>query len=254
MNMTIRGTLLAIGLAFFSSIAQAQELTVSAASSLGNAFAEIARAYEQEFPGTRVNLNTAASGTLLQQIAHGAPVDVFAAADEYTMDLASKRGLVAAGDRHVFVGNTLVVVIPKKGIRVVPKELKQLLSPQISKVALGNPDSVPVGRYARKALESAGLWSRMSAKMINTQNVRQSLDYVARGEVDAGFVYGSDAQTMQDRVTLAFRVPTGVPINYPIARVAGSRQPEEARRFIAFVRSPRGLNILLGYGFTPPER
>ncbi len=254
MPMTIQGTLLVIGLAFLSTTAQAKELTVSAASSLGNAFADIARAYEQEFPGTRVSLNTAASGTLLQQIAHGAPVDVFATADEYTMDLASRRGLVAERDRHVFVGNTLVVVVPKKGARAAPDQLKQLLSPQVRKVALGNPDSVPVGRYARKALESAGLWNRMSAKMITTQNVRQSLDYVARGEVDAGFVYGSDARSMQNRVTLAFRVPTLDPINYPIARVAGSRQPEEARRFIAFVRSPRGLNILLGYGFTRPER
>lgn len=252
--MKMRRQLLLIGLLLFSGATLAGELTVSAAASLSNAFTDIASAYERQYPGTRVNLNTAASGTLLQQIAHGAPVDVFATADEYTMDLAVERGLVGAGEAQVFIANTLVVVVPKQRPPTVPKELKQLLSPQIGKLALGNPDSVPVGRYARAALESAGLWSRLSAKMIMTQNVRQSLDYVARGEVDAGFVYASDARTMHDRVTLAFPVPTNVPIHYPIARVAGSRQPDEARRFIAFVRSPRGRNILLGYGFAPPER
>ncbi|MGV8961392.1 MAG: molybdate ABC transporter substrate-binding protein [Stenotrophomonas sp.] len=250
--MNLSTPLRIIGLLLFSATAHAGELTVSAAASLSNAFADIASAYEQQYPGTRINLNTAASGALLQQIAHGAPVDVLATADEYTMDQAGERGLIAAADRHVFVGNTLVVVVPK-GTTPVPTALGQLTAARIRKIALGNPDSVPAGRYARAALETAGLWNTLAAKMITTQNVRQSLDYVARGEVDAGFVYGSDAQTLRERVTPAFRVPTTVPIHYPIARVASSRQPQEAQRFIAFVRSQRGVDILLGYGFVAPE-
>ncbi|WP_305805120.1 molybdate ABC transporter substrate-binding protein [Stenotrophomonas sp. YIM B06876] len=253
MGMNPCATLRIIGLLLFSAAAQAGELTVSAAASLGTAFTDIARAYEQQYPGTRVHLNTAASGALMQQIVHGAPVDVLATADEFTMDQASERGLVIAADRHVFIANTLVVVVPKAVVQR-PAGLAQLALPRIRTIALGNPDSVPAGRYARGALEAAGLWSVLADKLITTQNVRQALDYVARGEVDAGFVYGSDARTLRERVTPAFRVPTTVPIHYPIAPVASSRQPQEARRFIAFVRSQRSRDILLGYGFVAAER
>ncbi|PSD09624.1 molybdate ABC transporter substrate-binding protein, partial [Stenotrophomonas maltophilia] len=122
----------------------------------------------------------------------------------------------------------------------------------VQRIALGNPDSVPVGRYAKGALEAAGLWPLVQGRIITTQNVRQSLDYVARGEVDAGFVYATDAQAMPERVRRAFAVPVSGRIAYPLAVTRASTQPAEARRFAAFVRSPQGQAILARHGFGKP--
>ena len=232
-------------------LAGAAELTVSAASSLTESFREIASAYQKAHPGTRVDLNFAASGVLLQQIARGAPVDVLASADEATMDQAVQGGHVDPATRQVFARNALWVIVPPDSALPLTS-LQSLAQPAVTRVAIGNPDSVPVGRYARAALQSAALWTAVRPKAITTQNVRQSLDYVARGEVDAGFVYATDAQAMPDRVRRAFEVPVAGRIAYPLAVVQASTQPAEAKRFTAFVRSPQGQAILVKHGFGKP--
>jgi molybdate transport system substrate-binding protein len=130
--------------------------------------------------------------------------------------------------------------------------LQDLGQPALQKLAIGNPASVPAGRYTRHALEAAKLWPGIEAKLINTQNVRQALDYVARGEVDAGFVYRTDAAVMKDKVKLAFEVPLDVAIGYPIARTADAANPAEAKSFIDFVLSPAGQAVLAKYGFQKP--
>ena len=122
----------------------------------------------------------------------------------------------------------------------------------MQKVAIGNPASVPVGNYSKQALEAASLWDAVSAKAINTQNVRQSLDYVARGEVDAGFVYGTDAKVMKDKVRISFEVPTQTPILYPIAWTAQTANTAEARRFINYLHSAAGQAVLARHGFQKP--
>lgn len=244
-------TWLACLLLFTSATASAEDLTVSAASSLTESFREIAVAYEKAHPGTRVDLNFAASGVLLQQIARGAPVDVFASADQATMDQAATQGLLEPGTRQVFAHNSLWVVVPPQA-RQRPANLAALAGAGFERIAIGNPDSVPVGRYARGALQQAGLWSVLQAKVITTQNVRQSLDYVARGEVDAGFVYATDAQAMPDRVQRAFQVPVDGDISYPLAQVTGSSKAAQAQRFIAYVRSAAGQAILQRHGFGSP--
>ena len=244
-------TWLACLLLFTSATASAEDLTVSAASSLTESFREIAVAYEKAHPGTRVDLNFAASGVLLQQIARGAPVDVFASADQATMDQAATQGLLEPGTRQVFAHNSLLVVVPPHA-RQRPANLAALAGAGFERIAIGNPDSVPVGRYARGALQQAGLWSALQAKVITTQNVRQSLDYVARGEVDAGFVYATDAQAMPDRVQRAFQVPVDGDISYPLAQVKGSSKAAQAQRFIAYVRSAAGQAILQRHGFGSP--
>ncbi len=231
--------------------ATAAELTVSAASSLTESFREIAGAYEKAHPDTRINLNIAASGMLLQQIARGAPVDVFASADQTTMEQAVQRNLVVPATRQIFAVNSLWVVVPPQAHHK-PGSLAALAAPGVKRVAIGNPDSVPAGRYAREALQRASLWPAVQVKMISTQNVRQSLDYVARGEVDAGFVYATDAQAMPDRVQRAFQVPVAGGISYPVAMVKTTRSPEQARAFIAFVHSPHGQAILRKHGFGSP--
>lgn len=231
--------------------ATAAELTVSAASSLTESFRDIAAAYERAHPGTKVDLNFAASGVLLQQVTRGAPVDVLATADTATLDQAANSGLLEAGSRRTFATNALVVIVPP-GRNNAPKTLAALAGKGVQRVAIGNPDSVPVGRYARTALQDAGLWDALAARTITTQNVRQSLDYVARGEVDAGFVYASDYKAMPGRVVRAFDVPLNTPITYPLAVIKSSARAAEGRRFVAFVMSPEGQAILRGHGFGAP--
>jgi molybdate transport system substrate-binding protein len=238
----------AASIAAASGFAQAGDLHVSAAASLTNAFTDIARSYEARHPNTHVLLNFGASGALLQQMAKGAPADVFASADAETMDAAAKQNLVANGERRNFARNSLVVIVPRDS-RLAIKHLQDLAQPQVGKLAIGNPASVPAGRYTQHALAAARLWQPIAGKAINTQSVRQSLDYVARGEVDAGFVYGTDAALMQDKVKVAFAVPLDVAIDYPIARTAAAANATEAKSFVDFVLSPAGQAVLARYGF-----
>ncbi len=241
---------LTLGLAF-STLAGATDVIVSAAASLTNAFTEIGKEYETAHPGDRVQFNFGASGSLLQQIARGAPVDVFAAADQETMDRAEKRNLLVKGPREDFASNRLVVVVPKDS-SVTFRDLTDLSSDAIRRIALGIPDSVPAGRYAKGALEAAKLWEALQPKYVYTQNVRQSLDYVMRGETDAGFVYATDAELVKGKVRTALEVPTATPIRYPIAAVKGNGQEMHARKFVTFIQSEAAQRILLKYGFGKP--
>jgi molybdate transport system substrate-binding protein len=231
--------------------AHAAELTVSAAASLANAFRDLAPLFEAAHPGTRLQVNVGASGALLQQIAKGAPVDVLASADQETMDQAQQRRLVQAGERRNFVSNTLVLVVPATA-RQAPAQLADLGAAAYARIAIGVPASVPVGRYTKSALERAGLGATVEPKMVGAQNVRQALDYVARGEVDAGFVYATDAALMPDKVKLAFSVPTPAPILYPAAPVAASTQPALAAQFVQFLLTPPAQAVLARHGFGKP--
>jgi molybdate transport system substrate-binding protein len=230
---------------------RAADLMVAAAASLNNAFTEIGKAYEKATPGTRVLFNFAASGQLLQQIARGAPADVFAAADLETMDRAEQQRLILHSSRANFATNKLLLVVPADSKLEISK-LQDLTSPQVQRIALGTPEIVPAGRYAKAALENAGLWPELTPKLIFTQNVRQSLDYVFRGEVDAGFVYASDAAVSPVKVRTALEVALQSPVVYPIGAVKGFGNENRALDFIAFVRSDAGQAILAKYGFLKP--
>lgn len=231
--------------------ANAADLTVSAAASLTNAFKEVAQVFEARQAGSKVLLNFNSSGALLQQMAKGAPVDVFASADQESMDAAVKQGLVVAVERRDFVRNSLVLIVPTDS-KLVLKKLDDLGQSGVQRVAVGIPASVPVGRYAKHALDAAKMWPAVEAKIVGAQTVRQALDYVARGEVDAGFVYATDAAIIKDKVRIAFEVPLDVAISYPIAVTAGSAHGEEARRFVGFLLSPEGQAIVGKYGFRRP--
>jgi len=229
----------------------AADLVVSAAASLTNAFRDLAPIFEAQNPGTKLRLNFGASGALLQQIAKGAPADVFASADQQTMNQAQAQGMVQAGERRNFVSNALVVIVPA-GSRLAPKTLNELLQPQYKRIAIGQPVSVPVGRYTKSVLEKSGMWSAVETRMIAAQSVRQALDYVARGEVDAGFVYATDAAIMPGKVKVAQTVLTDTPILYPIAPLAASANRALAQKFVAFVGSPAAQTVLAKYGFGKP--
>ena len=238
-------------LALASLGAEAADLTVSAAASLTNAFRELGPAFEARNPDTKVLLNFGASDALLAQIAKGAPADVFVSADQDAMDRAEAQKLLAAGSRRNFVSNALVMIVPGDSTLRL-KTLADLQRPEVRRVAIGNPASVPVGRYTRGALEAARLWAAVEPKAVLAQNVRQALDYVARGEVEAGFVYLTDAAIMKDKVQVVATVPTDTSITYPIATVAGSPNPEAARKFLDFVVTPAAQAVLARYGFGKP--
>ncbi|MDK4688337.1 molybdate ABC transporter substrate-binding protein [Kingella negevensis] len=247
----LRQITLATAVLFAMQSVQAADITVSAAASLKEAFTEIAKLYEKQNPQDKIKLNTAASGVLLQQLAQGAPVDVLATADTATMDKANNQKLIVAHTRKNFARNSLVLVTPKKStVRV--KTLADLRQANVKRIAVGKPESVPAGAYAKAALEKNNLFNQLNNKYIYTQNVRQALDYVFRGEVDAGFVYRTDAQLKQFALNITGEVPTVQPVIYPIATTTRSQHAAEAKRFTDFVLSPEAQSVLQRYGFSKP--
>lgn len=236
-------------LASIFTMANAEEIMVSAAASLTDAFNDIAKNYEKAHPEDQVMLNYAGSGALLQQMENGAPVDIFASADQTTMDKAVEKGLIKDGSRKTFVKNTLVVVVGKDS-KLAIKALEDLKATDVHKIALANPASVPVGRYTKGVLEAANLWADLEPKFIETESVRQSLAYVAQGETETGFVYGTDAAILKDEVNVAFVVPTQTEITYPIALTKESK--DGSARFYEFIFTPESQKILEDYGFTKP--
>ncbi|WPG39065.1 molybdate ABC transporter substrate-binding protein [Variovorax sp. EBFNA2] len=231
--------------------AAAQQITVSAAASLTDAFKEIGPKFEAAKAGRTVRFNFAASGVLLQQIGQGAPVDVFASADQETMSRGADQKLVDTATRKDFVTNSLVLVEPAQGA-VGLKSLQDLSGARVKRIAVGKTATVPVGRYTRQVLDNAKLWTVLEPKFVQADSVRQVLDYVSRGEVEAGFVYRTDAAVAGDKVKVAF-TPTGhTPVTYPIAVVAESRQKALAGDFIAFLSTPAAQEVLTRYGFGKP--
>jgi molybdate transport system substrate-binding protein len=254
MNFLGRFTIIVFSLLLVPGLVGAQgskEITVSAGASLTNAFQKLGQVFARQHPDIAVVFNFASSGTLLQQLAKGAPVDVFASADQQTMNQAQEKGLIQTGSRRDFATNRLVLVVPASAQKPV-RQVQMLTQPAVKRVSLGNPDHVPAGRYAQEALVNLGLWEPLKRKYIFGETVRQVLDYVARGEVDVGFVYATDASLDRDRVKVVQEIKEHRPISYPIALVADSRRTAAAQQFVDFVLSPPGQALLARYGFGPP--
>jgi molybdate transport system substrate-binding protein len=230
--------------------ASAAEIVVSAAASLSNSFNEIGKLYEAKHPGEKIVANFAASDVLLKQIEQGAPADVFASADEQTMDRAAQSNDIDTSTRKDFAANTLVLIVGAN--TQSPTKLDDITGSGYAHIAIGNADSVPAGRYAKQALIAAKLWDRIQPQIVPAQNVRQALDYVARGEAQAGFVYATDAETQKDKVHVAMTVPTSTSVRYPIAVTAKSLHADAAKAFVDFVISAEGQAVLKKYGFSAP--
>ncbi len=231
--------------------ARAADLTVSAAASLTEAFNEIAPLFAKEHPGVRPVFNFAASGTLLSQMEQGAPVDVFASADQKSMDQAAEKKLIDPATRVNIAQNALVLAVPA-GNPAKATDLASLKTAQVKRLAIGNPDSVPVGRYTKAALTKLGEWDALAPKFVLAESVRQVLDYLARGEVEAGFVYATDAKQAGDKVAVTAEIPLEKPVTYPMAVLAAATAPKDAAAFVAFVTGPKGQEILAKYGFKKP--
>jgi len=232
-------------------LASAQQLTVSAAASLTDAFKEMAPRFEASKQGAMLRFNFAASGVLLQQIAQGAPVDVFVSADQETMNRGADQKLIATDTRRDFAANSLVLVTPVQGAPAIAT-LADLKKAEVKRIAVGKVASVPVGRYTQQALGTAQLWSAVTPKLVFADNVRQVLDYVARGEVEAGFVYRTDAEIAKAKVRVAATVGGHTPITYPAAVVSDSKQAALARDFVNYLGGAEAQAILAKYGFAKP--
>lgn len=234
--------------------AGAEELTLSVAISMKDAVQELGARFARERPGTVLRYNFGGSGELQKQIEAGAPVDLFVSAAARQMDELETKGLIVPTTRRVFASNVLVAVKPVDSTVDLAKPA-DLLGPRVQRIVIGNPKTVPVGQYTEESLRALGLWERVQPKLVLAENVRQALDYVARGEVDAGFVYTTDAVWRADRVKEAFRPAedTYRPVTYPVAVVKDARQPALARAFIELLVSTAGRAVLARLGFQPPR-
>ncbi|MFC7749013.1 molybdate ABC transporter substrate-binding protein [Paenibacillus thermoaerophilus] len=226
------------------------ELTVSAAASLTDALKEAGDAYESERSDIQLSYNFGSSGALQRQIEQGAPADLFLSAAQSPMQALADNGLIS---RHaVWLTNELVAVQPADAPLKLGREA-DLLQPGIDIVAIGIPESVPAGSYAKQALENAGLWDALQPKTVQAKDVRQVLQYVESGNADIGFVYKTDALTSK-KASISFRVdPSLSPaVEYPIGIVSASKHPEQAEDFYRYLQSKKALEIFVKYGFSVP--
>lgn len=248
-------TILILTLFATANCASAGEITVSTAMSLKNAFAEIKAGYESAHAGEKANLNLGPSGGLANQIIAGAPVDVFASASQKDMNrLREKKFLIETSGRN-FATNTMILVKPaNSGIQI--ETFHDLLKNEVGKISVGNPKTVPAGRYARQVLIDFGVWDRIKDKLVLAENVRQVLDYTYRNEVDAGIVYATDFRIRPKGLEMVATAPekSHEPIVYPISVLRDAGNVKSAEMFVAFVMSEKGKAILAKHGFgCPPE-
>ena len=235
----------------FVSSAKADEILVSAAASLTDALKEIGAAYQTKTKHI-VRFNFGPSSGLARQIDEGAPADMFFSADLPQMDDLDKKGRLEPGTRKNLLSNQLVIVVPadSKLAIALPKDL---LKPEVKRIALAEPP-VPVGTYSSKYLEAEGLWDKVKPKVVPVQDVRATLASVESGNVEAGFVYKTDA-AVSKKVKIVYEVPIdkGPTIVYPVAIVKESKRKEAARDFLNYVQSPVAKDAFKKYGFVVLE-
>lgn len=227
-------------------------VTVFAAASLTDAVGDVAKSYEIR-GARRVIASFASSAALARQIENGAPAEIFLSADERWMDAIESRGFIEPGSRADLLHNALVLIAPRAAPFTVAVEpgfpLARLLGD--GRLAVGDPDSVPAGIYAKQALESLGVWESVRHRLAPAADVRAALVLVERGEAPAGIVYATDARASA-KVMVAGRIPadTHDPIAYPIALIRGAGKP--AHDFYDYLRGGEARAIFERYGFTVP--
>lgn len=229
-----------------------QSLTVSAAASLKDVLSRLGTDFQKTNPNARLKFNFGSSGTLRAQVEAGAPVDVFIAADDATMNALQKSGNIEASSRRVLAGNHLVLIVPFDS-RAQILSFRDLARPDVSRVAIGAP-SVPAGKRAREVFARLGIGAQIEAKAVRGKDVREVLAQVEAGNVEAGMVYSSDAATTR-RVRVVAEAPDSLhaPIRYPAAIVSGSKNRALAARFLAFLSSKGARAVFQGNHFVIPN-
>lgn len=223
-------------------------LHVLAAASLADVMAVVVADFATATGKPSPQLVTDASSRLAAQIRAGAPADVFVSADLEWMDALAEDGLVLADSRHELLGNRLVVVVPRDAGPTAPSDATSLAA--VDRLALAGA-AVPAGKYARAALASLGVADTLTPKIVEADNVRTALAWVARGEAPAGIVYATDA-AVEPAVRVAFEIPesTHPRIVYPIAALRDAADPALARAFVAHCRSAVAADRFRAAGFT----
>ncbi len=224
------------------------EITVFAAMSLTNALTDIEKEYVKKHK-VRVSYNFAASTTLQRQIEKGASADVFISASDIQTDALEKLGLLAVNSREDILTNELVIVAHKES-EISINDPNDILQNAISRLAIGQPEIVPAGFYAKEVLKHFDLWDRIQPQLIFGTDVRATLAYVSTGNVDVAFVYQTDT-TVSERVKVIYRFPpnTHSTIAYPAAILKDSKQKKIAKEYIDFLKTPAAYLIFDKHGF-----
>lgn len=225
------------------------ELLISTAASLTDAMTEIEKAFEDEYSDIDVSFNYGSSGTLAQQIQQGAPADAFLSADQKWMDTLEEENLILPETRIDFTGNKLVL-ISQKDHSLEISSFEDLNPAEIGDLAIGNPESVPAGSYAKEVLTKLNKWEGLEKHLILAKDVRQVLTYVESGNTELGIVYSSDA-FISDQVKIIAEASSDwhTPVIYPAAVTADSKNADSAKRFIEFLQTEEAQSILNQFGF-----
>lgn len=229
--------------------AQASTLLVAAAASLQNSLQAITPLYTQANPNQTINYNFAASGVLQQQIEQGAPVDVFISAADKQMNALQKKELLKSGIQKNLLTNQLVLVVPKQSSLSLT-DFQQLVKPDVKRISIGEPRSVPAGQYATEVLKNLGILKQVQSKFVLGNNVKSVLTAVETGDVDAAIIYITDAKS-SDKITIAATAKEQLhsPIRYPIAVLKSSQSPDAAQQYVDFLQSPPAKAVFEKYGF-----
>lgn len=229
---------------------QTVTITVSAAASLQNAMEEIQQLYRKETPNVTIIYNFASSGSLQQQIEQGAPVDIFMSAASKQMNALANKDLLLTDTRQDLLRNEVVLIVPKDAKSIA--DFKDLTSDSVKKIALGDPESVPVGQYSKEIFTSLKLSDKIQPKLVFAKDVRQVLSYVETGNVDAGIVYKTDAKLSDKIEVVATALPAyHTPIVYPVAVLKDSKNPDVAKKIVEFLSSDTAKQVFEKYGFIP---
>lgn len=225
------------------------ELLIAAAASLTDALTELKDTYESEHEQVTITFNFGSSGKLASQIKQGAPVDVFLSASVKDMDGLESDALLLDSTRMDFAENALVLIGHKDtSLRV--SSFEGIGNASITEIVMGEPESVPVGRYTKDVLEHLDLWDALQNKLVMGSDVRQVLTHVELGNADLGVVYASDA-FISDKVKVLAEADSSwhAPIVYPGAVVKSTKHESEAKAFLTFLNSEEGKKVLEAYGF-----
>jgi molybdate transport system substrate-binding protein len=251
----LAGFLLALAILFGSTLSPAcaedKSLTVFAAASMKNALDDIDLAFTAK-TGVKITASYAASSALAKQIEQGAPADIFMSADTDWMDYAAGKKAINAASRLSLLGNSIVLIAPKDStidkVAIGPGfDLAKLAGN--GKIATGDVNAVPVGKYAKAALEKLGAWNAAAPKFAMAESVRAALTLVARGEAALGIVYATDARIEPGvKIVGTFPADSHPPIIYPVAATATAKP--EAASYLAFLRSSAAKAIFEKYGFS----
>lgn len=241
--------ILLIGCSNVSEKKEKVTLTISAAASLSDALSEIQSLFQSKNSNIELTINFGGSGALQQQIKQGAPVDVFISAAEKPFDELIDEGLIDSNNYSNIIGNSLVLIAP------LDSKLSSVNSlTEVKKIAIGTPEAVPAGNYAKQALASLHVWDSIHSNIVMAKDVRQVLTYVETGNVDAGFVYNTDALS-SDKIKVIEEIGQELhdSIVYPAGVVKSTKKKEEALSFYQFLYSEQSIEVFKKYGFRVLE-